>query len=94
MKIIHGVWAKAAAEGDIILGPRVSTMVNYKKLLKAIRKESCDLSLVLSNDPAPNTAKYKYLYQFVRRKTGLKVEDSYEVSLEDSVVNDEPPTQS
>ena len=89
MDIINGYLSKAAEDGDIFVGKGVSIATNYKRFLRILRRESHELSTLMPSDPAPKTAKYRYLYQVVRRKTRGKVDESIDESVDESIVSEE-----
>ena len=89
MTLIHGYLSKAAEEGDIFIGKSVSVSNNYKRFLRVLRRESHELAMLMPSDPAPRTAKYRYLYQVVFRRTRGKAPESIDESVEESFLSDE-----
>ena len=92
MDIINGYLSKAVEEEELFVGKGVSIANNYKRFLRILRRESHELSTLMPSDPAPKSAKYKYLYQVVRRKTRCNADESFNESVDDSFISEEQPS--
>jgi len=89
MDIINGYLSKAVEDGEVFMGKSIGVALNYKRFLRVLRRESHELAMLMPNDPAPKSAKYRYLYQVVRRKTRGKVDESIDESVDESIVSEE-----